>query len=188
MPGRLTIRYPGFWAWRHPLSVGIVLWALLLWFEFNFRGWHNSLFSITRYTRISSNLVGMLIRARRRNLVNFEGEMLWQRRDDQVPIIVCEWRRQTSDDVWRHNRSKLLLGQRCSANLRLRLSLHRKAFVSRKNTTNNQEMKQWGELVEIFTTHFDSTLGNVFLHATLGSGRLCVTIISNHYMLLRVST
>jgi hypothetical protein len=40
------------------------------------------------YTRVSTNLVGMLVRARKRGLVQFEGEMLYQRRDDDV-IITC---------------------------------------------------------------------------------------------------
>ncbi|XP_039250361.1 actin-binding Rho-activating protein-like [Styela clava] len=43
-----------------------------------------------RYTKISSNLVGILIRARKRNLVDFDGEMLWQRRDDDVIITLIE--------------------------------------------------------------------------------------------------
>ena len=38
------------------------------------------------YTRISNKLVGMLMRARKQNLVNFEGEMLFQGRDDDVEI------------------------------------------------------------------------------------------------------
>jgi len=38
------------------------------------------------YASISTNLVGYLIRARRRKLVEFPGEMLWQRRDDHVLI------------------------------------------------------------------------------------------------------
>uniref|UniRef100_H2ZAZ8 Costars domain-containing protein n=1 Tax=Ciona savignyi TaxID=51511 RepID=H2ZAZ8_CIOSA len=43
-----------------------------------------------RYTRISSTLVGILIRARKRNLVEFIGEMLWQRRDDDVIITLLD--------------------------------------------------------------------------------------------------
>ncbi|KAK8379925.1 hypothetical protein O3P69_019743 [Scylla paramamosain] len=38
------------------------------------------------YTRISNKLVGMLLRARKYNLLTFEGETLFQRRDDHVPI------------------------------------------------------------------------------------------------------
>lgn len=38
------------------------------------------------YTRISNKLVGMLIRARKHGLLKFEGEMLFQRRDDHVII------------------------------------------------------------------------------------------------------
>ena len=41
------------------------------------------------YTRISSKVVGMLLRARKHNLLTFEGEMLFQRRDDDVIITLC---------------------------------------------------------------------------------------------------
>ncbi|XP_018667806.2 actin-binding Rho-activating protein-like [Ciona intestinalis] len=44
-----------------------------------------------RYTRISSTLVGILIRARKRNIVHFVGEMLWQRRDDDVIITLLDY-------------------------------------------------------------------------------------------------
>ena len=40
------------------------------------------------YTKISNKLVGMLMRARKQHLVEFEGEMLFQRRDDHV-VIRC---------------------------------------------------------------------------------------------------
>lgn len=40
------------------------------------------------YTKISNKLVGMLMRARKQKLIHFEGEMLFQRRDDDV-IIQC---------------------------------------------------------------------------------------------------
>lgn len=40
------------------------------------------------YTRISNKVVGMLLRARKYGLVDFEGEMLFQRRDDDVPILL----------------------------------------------------------------------------------------------------
>jgi len=42
------------------------------------------------YTRISNKVVGTLIRARRHGLVKFEGEMLFQRRDDHVPIYLVQ--------------------------------------------------------------------------------------------------
>lgn len=42
------------------------------------------------YTRISNKLVGMLMRARKHGLVNFEGEMLFQRRDDDVIIELLQ--------------------------------------------------------------------------------------------------
>ncbi|XP_015461945.2 actin-binding Rho-activating protein-like [Astyanax mexicanus] len=38
------------------------------------------------YVSISNKVVGVLLRARRQGLVHFEGEMLWQGRDDQVLI------------------------------------------------------------------------------------------------------
>ncbi|KAL8612835.1 hypothetical protein ACOMHN_038090 [Nucella lapillus] len=40
------------------------------------------------YTNISNKLVGMLMRARKQHLLDFEGEMLFQRRDDHV-VIRC---------------------------------------------------------------------------------------------------
>ncbi|ESO10817.1 hypothetical protein HELRODRAFT_185281 [Helobdella robusta] len=40
------------------------------------------------YGRISHNLVGLMIRARRKGLVQFEGEMLYQRQDEDAPIIL----------------------------------------------------------------------------------------------------
>ena len=42
------------------------------------------------YTRISNKLVGMLMRARKQKLVDFEGEMLFQRRDDDVLIYLLQ--------------------------------------------------------------------------------------------------
>ncbi|KAL1512437.1 hypothetical protein ABEB36_002028 [Hypothenemus hampei] len=47
-----------------------------------------NLFSI--YTGISDKVVGMLIRARKHQLVDFEGECLFQRRDDHVPIFMLK--------------------------------------------------------------------------------------------------
>ncbi|XP_067567603.1 actin-binding Rho-activating protein [Pseudorca crassidens] len=41
-----------------------------------------------RYIRISDKVVGILLRARRHGLVDFEGEMLWQGRDDHVVITL----------------------------------------------------------------------------------------------------
>lgn len=46
------------------------------------------LFSI--YSGISDKVVGILIRARKYQLVDFEGECLFQRRDDHVPIILLK--------------------------------------------------------------------------------------------------
>jgi len=42
------------------------------------------------YTRISNKLVGMLMRARKHGLLNFEGEMLFQRQDDHVIIQLLQ--------------------------------------------------------------------------------------------------
>lgn len=44
------------------------------------------LFSI--YVRISNKLVGVLLRARKYHIVDFPGETLFQRRDDDVEIIL----------------------------------------------------------------------------------------------------
>lgn len=43
-----------------------------------------------RYVRISDKVVGILMRARKHGLVHFEGEMLWQGRDDHVLITLLE--------------------------------------------------------------------------------------------------
>lgn len=40
------------------------------------------------YNKISNKLVGLLIRARKQGLVDFPGEMLFQRRDDNIKIKV----------------------------------------------------------------------------------------------------
>eukprot|EP00058_Branchiostoma_floridae_P019860 XP_002605350.1 hypothetical protein BRAFLDRAFT_74173 [Branchiostoma floridae] len=40
------------------------------------------------YTKISNKVVGVLMRARKYGLVDFEGEMLWQGRDNHVMITV----------------------------------------------------------------------------------------------------
>ncbi|XP_028151266.1 actin-binding Rho-activating protein [Diabrotica virgifera virgifera] len=42
------------------------------------------------YTAISDKVVGILLRARKYNLVDFEGECLFQRQDDHVPIILVK--------------------------------------------------------------------------------------------------
>ncbi|KAH7722620.1 hypothetical protein AAVH_09871 [Aphelenchoides avenae] len=47
------------------------------------------------YCRYSDALVGMLIRARKYGLVEFEGEMLYQRQDDHKPIRLLK----TLDEV-----------------------------------------------------------------------------------------
>jgi hypothetical protein len=40
------------------------------------------------YTKISNKLVGMLLRARKYKLLNFDGEMLYQGRDDATLITL----------------------------------------------------------------------------------------------------
>uniref|UniRef100_A0A915ITR5 Costars domain-containing protein n=1 Tax=Romanomermis culicivorax TaxID=13658 RepID=A0A915ITR5_ROMCU len=42
------------------------------------------------YTKISDKVVGMLLRARRHGLVKFEGEMLYQRRDEEKIISLAK--------------------------------------------------------------------------------------------------
>ncbi|XP_041650110.1 actin-binding Rho-activating protein-like [Cheilinus undulatus] len=42
------------------------------------------------YVSISNKLVGILLRARKQRLVDFEGEMLWQGKDDHVVIILLQ--------------------------------------------------------------------------------------------------
>lgn len=43
------------------------------------------------YVTISNKLVGILLRARKQKLVDFEGEMLWQGQDDRVVITLLQW-------------------------------------------------------------------------------------------------
>lgn len=42
------------------------------------------------YVHISDKVVGLLLRARKHKLVEFEGEILFQRRDDDVPIFMIK--------------------------------------------------------------------------------------------------
>ncbi|XP_031626795.1 actin-binding Rho-activating protein [Contarinia nasturtii] len=42
------------------------------------------------YTCINDKLVGLLLRARKHKFIDFEGEMLFQRRDDDVPIFMIK--------------------------------------------------------------------------------------------------
>jgi len=42
------------------------------------------------YSRLSEKLVGVLVRARRQGLIDFEGEMLYQRQDELVPIRLIQ--------------------------------------------------------------------------------------------------
>uniref|UniRef100_A0A8D2LS73 Actin-binding Rho-activating protein n=1 Tax=Varanus komodoensis TaxID=61221 RepID=A0A8D2LS73_VARKO len=43
-----------------------------------------------RYVRISDKVVGILMRARKHGMLDFEGEMLWQGRDDHVVITLLD--------------------------------------------------------------------------------------------------
>lgn len=40
------------------------------------------------YNHINDKLVGLLLRARKHKLLDFEGEVLFQRRDDDVPVCL----------------------------------------------------------------------------------------------------
>ena len=51
-----------------------------------------------RYIRISIKVVGMLLRARKQNLVHFDGEMLFQRRDDDVIITLLHMPEELEND------------------------------------------------------------------------------------------
>ena len=42
------------------------------------------------YNRINDKLVGLLIRARKRGLLHFEGEMLYQSRDDEEWVVLSK--------------------------------------------------------------------------------------------------
>ena len=57
-----------------------------------------------RYTTISNKAVGMVMRARKQELLNFEGEMLWQRRDDDEIITLHHMPERTTatdpDEYW----------------------------------------------------------------------------------------
>ncbi|KXJ28275.1 Actin-binding Rho-activating protein [Exaiptasia diaphana] len=61
------------------------------------------------YTSISNKLVGMLMRARKQDLVQFEGEMLWQRRDDDkiITLLRVPGRVSTDSDEYWNLKAKL---------------------------------------------------------------------------------
>lgn len=42
------------------------------------------------YVHINDKLVGLLLRARKYKLIDFEGEVLFQRRDDDEPIFLLK--------------------------------------------------------------------------------------------------
>ena len=53
-----------------------------------------------RYVRISDKVVGILIRAKRRKLLKFESEMLWQGRDDAEKIYVLQNKLEKQEPKW----------------------------------------------------------------------------------------
>lgn len=46
---------------------------------------------------ISDKVVGLLLRARKHKLLDFEGEILFQRRDDDVPIMMLKTMKEIRD-------------------------------------------------------------------------------------------
>ena len=64
-------------------------------------GTHSVLFGplFEFYTKVSNKMVGMLLRARKQGLVEFEGEMLFQRRDDHVVITLIKEPEELQDDI-----------------------------------------------------------------------------------------
>lgn len=42
------------------------------------------------YSYINDKLVGLLLRARKHKFLEFEGEVLFQRRDDNVPVLMVK--------------------------------------------------------------------------------------------------
>lgn len=50
----------------------------------------NFLHRLQIYTCINDKLVGLLLRARKHKFIEFEGEVLFQRRDDDVPIFMLK--------------------------------------------------------------------------------------------------
>ncbi|XP_059621880.1 actin-binding Rho-activating protein [Phlebotomus argentipes] len=74
------------------------------------------------YVHISDKVVGLLLRARKHKLIDFEGEVLFQRRDDDVPIFMLktmaeirEYVRAKEDEVRRSispNPQAMLMGSR----------------------------------------------------------------------------
>ncbi|XP_031777270.1 actin-binding Rho-activating protein isoform X2 [Nasonia vitripennis] len=55
------------------------------------------------YVHINDKLVGLLLRARKQKLIDFEGECLFQRRDDHVPIFLVK----PIDEIRRDFRQRL---------------------------------------------------------------------------------
>lgn len=53
--------------------------------------------SLQIYVHISDKVVGLLLRARKHKLLDFEGEILFQRRDDDVPIMMLKTMKEIRD-------------------------------------------------------------------------------------------
>ena len=67
--------------------------AALLWYaipSWNLKIFYYELLYAKLYTRISDKVVGILLRARKYGLVGFEPEILYQRRDDEEPVILLK--------------------------------------------------------------------------------------------------
>lgn len=62
----------------------------------------------TIYTVISDKLVGLLLRTRKHQLTFFEGEVLFQKRDDDVPVFLM----QPIDDIREYCNNKALQARR----------------------------------------------------------------------------
>jgi len=68
------------------------------------------------YTQISNKLVGMLIRARRHGLIHFEGEMLYQRQDEQVPIYLLQTPEEMMEQI-EQDKDELRDHQKCRTHM-----------------------------------------------------------------------
>lgn len=95
------------------------------------------LFNIYNY--ISDKVVGILLRARKHKLLDFEGEMLFQRRDDDVPIFllkpIAEIRQELQLKIEDIKRAGSPAPQATS--LLLDKSAHKQKLASRGSTPSN---------------------------------------------------
>lgn len=51
------------------------------------------------YTTINNKLVGILIRGRKHAYIQFKGEILFQRRDDEVPVFLTDTIENIRNDI-----------------------------------------------------------------------------------------